>query len=682
MRTDLFSIIKKNFFQIPGAFSSVVISFLLFILINLFWRTVFLFSQEGFSLFQHTLEYTKALFLGLRLDGVISGYLTIPVLVTTFLPIIGWNSPVYQWVYKLYNILCVFFISLTHLADIEFFEEFGQHLNFLLMHQKGNETELFQYLKDEYPLAEFFIGLVLVTVITGWLFLKVIRIIQHRSRTNYLVQFISFIIAFSSLVLACRGGWQERPIDWGYAIYSDNPIANQVALNGIFFLGRSVVELSSEENIKKSLAKYPIDEANKTTSDLLFREIDPTLNPNLVRPFQEPPNVMIIVLESFTGALVGYLNPDSAFGITPYFDQLAHDGISFTRCYANGLRSAHGISTIASGRPVLPGLPLIYQVESMSGIPTIGSMLQKRGYSTSYYYGGNANYDNMAGFLKLNGFDSIIDQDQLPANADGTPWGIFDHYLFDSALDDLNRISKPFLTMLFTTTNHQPWDIPDSYDQEIPVFHNMPYHRDNTARTMAYVDRVLQQFFTKASEEDWFENTIFVLTSDHGLRVNREIFDDPVNALIPLIIYQPKFFNYNLKVNTVTSQTDIVPMLLSILDINDSSFQVWGRNPMQSTFGFACRVANDQIYWFEDQYIYKEILSQKKSLFKLSHDGSLNQVNAEVIFTQMEKRCKSYLESAYFSLKNSLPSAQSAGNQNRENFVNFERIRTQKKEHE
>ncbi|MFQ6610942.1 MAG: hypothetical protein ACE5D7_09130, partial [Fidelibacterota bacterium] len=165
-------------------------------------------------------------------------------------------------------------------------------------------------------------------------------------------------------------------------------------------------------------------------------------------------------------------------------------------------------------------------------------------------------------------------------------------------------------------------------------------------------------------------------------RVNHENFDDPVNALIPLVIYQPKFFNYNLKVNTVTSQTDIVPMLLSILDINDSSFQVWGRNPMQSTFGFACRVANDQIYWFEDQYIYKEILSQKKSLFKLSHDGSLNQVNAEVIFTQMEKRCKSYLESAYFSLKNSLPSAQSAGNQNRENFVNFERIRTQKKEHE
>ena len=682
MSSHLFLEIEKILSKISAAFSSTVISSLLFLLINLFWRTVFLFSQEGFSLFHHTVEYTRALILGLRLDGVISGYLTIPVLITTFLPIIGWSSSVYRWIYKVYNLLSVFLISLTHLADIEFFEEFGQHLNFLLMHQKGNETELFQYLKNEYPLVEFFIILVIVTIISGWLFLKVIRIIQHGAHGNYLVQFMTFFIAFSGLVLACIGGWQERPIDWGNAIDCYHPMANQVALNGIFFLGRSVVELSSEDNIKKSLMEYPIDEANETTLDLLEREVDPTLNQDLVRPFLEPPNIMIIILESFTGALVGYLNPDSALGITPFFDQLSHNGISFTRCYSNGVRSAHGISTIASGRPVLPGLPLIYQVESMSGIPTIGSILQKRGYSTSYYYGGNANYDNMAGFLKLNGFDSIIDQDQLPANADGTDWGIFDHYLFDSVLDDSNRKSGPFLSMVFTTTNHQPWDIPNSYDSEIPVFHNIPYHRDKTARTMAYVDRVLQHFFSKASQEDWFENTIFVLTSDHGLRVNRENFDDPVNAHIPLIIYQPNFFSGNLMVNTVTSQTDILPMLLSLLGINDIAIQIWGRIPTQSSFGFACRVANDQIYWFEDQYIYKEILSQKKTLFKISPDGLLSHMEDEIIFKQMEKRCKSYLESAYYSLKNNQSLSHSAGNQNGESFVNFERIRTQKKEYD
>ena len=88
-------------------------------------------------------------------------------------------------------------------------------------------------------------------------------------------------------------------------------------------------------------------------------------------------------------------------------------------------------------------------------------MLKKINYSTYFIYGGDADFDNMKGFLISNGFDKVIEQDDFPKDTPGTMWGVFDEYIFDYAENILDTARMPSLITMFTTTNHQPWKIPN-----------------------------------------------------------------------------------------------------------------------------------------------------------------------------------------------------------------------------
>ena len=64
----------------------------------------------------------------------------------------------------------------------------------------------------------------------------------------------------------------------------------------------------------------------------------------------------------------------------------------------------------------------------------------------------DANFDNMSGFVKANGFDDVLDwSDGFLANInEGTVWGKFDHYLFDRLLDVANDQDSTFFVTAFT----------------------------------------------------------------------------------------------------------------------------------------------------------------------------------------------------------------------------------------
>ena len=54
---------------------------------------------------------------------------------------------------------------------------------------------------------------------------------------------------------------------------------------------------------------------------------------------------------------------------------------------------------------------------------------------------------------------------------------------------------------------------------------------------MRYVDLVLERFFNEAKKKNWFNNTIFIITADHGLNIYKEHINDARNGLIPFLIY-------------------------------------------------------------------------------------------------------------------------------------------------
>ena len=96
--------------------------------------------------------------------------------------------------------------------------------------------------------------------------------------------------------------------------------------------------------------------------------------------------------------------------ITPNLDYLASKSINFKNCYANGPRTAHGLSSILCSWPTIPGYPLIRQSKYQQiGNTTFSSIFKGMGYETGFIYGGNSEFDEMKNFVQANSFDKIYD---------------------------------------------------------------------------------------------------------------------------------------------------------------------------------------------------------------------------------------------------------------------------------
>ena len=57
---------------------------------------------------------------------------------------------------------------------------------------------------------------------------------------------------------------------------------------------------------------------------------------------------------------------------------------------------------------------------------------------------------------------------------------------------------------------------------------------------IGYTDFSFKKFFEASKEEDWFDNTIFVITGDHGNITTYEVYNETFNrTAIPILFYKP-----------------------------------------------------------------------------------------------------------------------------------------------
>ena len=135
---------------------------------------------------------------------------------------------------------------------------------------------------------------------------------------------------------------------------------------------------------------------------------------------------------------------------------------------------------------------------------------------------------------------------------------------------------------------------------------------------MAIADYVIGEFLEDNKTKTWFNNTIFVFISDHGINEFGGMFEDPRNAHIPFIIYAPNMITNPIIINKITSHVDVVPTLLHIIGYPES-FDLMGSNILSENYnGIACRIVNDYCMWFESNFIYTEIFNQETGGFLYS----------------------------------------------------------------
>ena len=213
------------------------------------------------------------------------------------------------------------------------------------------------------------------------------------------------------------------------------------------------------------------------------------------------------------------------------------------------------------------------------------------GYSSAFFHGGNNGSMKFDSFSKLCGFDNYYGRNEYPDSQkdfDGT-WGIWDSKFFPFVADKINQMHEPFCAGLFTLSSHHPFVVPKELEGKFPK------GQVEILQSVAYADYALQQFFTQASKMKWFENTLFVITSDHTSQTFNPLYNSTLAAFkLPLVFYMPGKLKGT--INFPTQQVDILPTILEMCGYegNAASF---GRSVMQANEN------SNTVSWVNDHYI-------------------------------------------------------------------------------
>jgi phosphoglycerol transferase MdoB-like AlkP superfamily enzyme len=302
---------------------------------------------------------------------------------------------------------------------------------------------------------------------------------------------------------------------------------------------------------------------------------------------------------------------------------LSKDAWVFENLYATGTRSVRGIEAVVTGFNPTPARAVVKLSKSQQGFYSIAETLKEVGYQTQFIYGGESHFDNMKSFFLGNGFQLIHDLPKFTNPKFVGSWGASDEDLYREAHQQfikLNQQGKPFFSLVFTSSNHSPFEFPAGCVEPVGTV------RASVENAVRYTDCALGKFIEQAKQADYWKNTVFLVVADHDSRafgseiVPIEHFDIP--ALIFGEGITPR------KDTRLVSQIDLPQTLLSLAGINSvnpmTGFDLTRELPVEKQR--ALMQYQENFAWMTPELITVFLPGEQVKVFQ--HDGQ--QIGAEL----------------------------------------------------
>ncbi len=584
------------------------------LLMSVYWERVAATDGSLFILLQ-----------GVRFDVILVGMLIGPVFFLLFwFQSLGFLRRFGRWFFPAYLGLTTALVFFVEASTISFIDQYDSRPNYLYVEYLAYPKEVFSMLAGTH-LFEL-IAFTVIALALAWLVFRWLRKDPGSdiSVPVWICLVVSPITAFLILAMI-RSTTDHRPVNPSYAVFSQDSMVNQLPLNSPYSLLYAIYEHRRDAHSKKvrygSMADAEVlniilNEAG-ITPEQLVDPATPTLHYQKATQTREKPLNLVIVLQESLGAdTVGALG---GMDITPELDKLADEGIWLERLYATGTRSVRGIEAVISGFTPTAMVSVVKLADTQNNFFTLGSLLEKQGYQTSFIYGGEAHFDNMRRFLSNNGFQTIIDQKDYDQVEFKATWGVSDEDLFNRAHEELIKAGEqPFLSLIFTSSNHDPFEIPAN---RVSV-ENGPEGPRKTA--IKYADYALGQFIEKARASSYWKNTVFLIVADHPARLFAGNLVPVKRFRIPGVIIGDMIEAR--RVPGVTSQIDLLPTLLSLMGI-DSKHPGIGRDLTLPEYalgsGRAIMQFNSLQAYLEDDQVVVLQSDLEPVTFHLQDDGEM-----------------------------------------------------------
>ncbi len=537
------------------------------------WNLILLFLSR-FSLAIWQAERVTAvngwlqLFLqGVRIDiSALCWLFGIPALFTALFL----NTPMFDRIWR--PILRIWltagsvFILFMEVATPNFIETFDLRPNRLFIEYLVHPKEVFTMLINGHLMTVIISSLLAIVAIvvywklSGWA-------TKNLSQINWKIRPLIALLVAAIVFIGGRSSFAHRGINPAMVAFSSDPLVNSLVLSSGYSVLYAVQQLKDEDKSSEQYGKMPVDEMlsivkkarGRSEADYISQEI-PTLTSNKASYQGKPKNIVIILEESLGAQFVGTLGGKP---LTPNFDRLAEEGWLLENLYATGTRSVRGIEAVTTGFTPTPARAVVKLTKSQNNFFSIAELLRRQGYETSFIYGGEKHFDNMASFFYGNGFTKIIDEKDYQNPKFKATWGVSDEDLFDKANEtftQLHKEGKPFFSLVFSSSNHDPFEFPDG---KIELYEQPKQTRNNAAK---YADHAIGHFFELAKKANYWRDTLFLVIADHDSRAAGDNLVPIRHFHIPALFIgegiEPK------RDNRLVSQIDIPTTLLSLAGIS------------------------------------------------------------------------------------------------------------------
>lgn len=349
------------------------------------------------------------------------------------------------------------------------------------------------------------------------------------------------------------------------------------------------------------------------------------LSPQIIKE-GSPPNVVVIVLDTTRRDVLGCYGHSG--GLTPTLDAIAREGTVYDHFFSQAPWTVPSHATLFTGMyPQTHGCSYERRLWLDDGFDTMAERFSARGYQTVAL---NSNYHITHANL-LQGFDSIVD---LKGQYSGLPWRYWNTSIGWPArwadkgasgapiwlrnwARDIRQPDKPFFLFINLLEVHHPYLPP--YAERRAFLPKGVSYRDATNYSMRfnpqqmelarrndakgeriiralyeaqtlYQDRMLAEIMAALDSISSKENTLLIITADHGENINDagrwgheyEVNDTLIH--VPLVVRYPKLFPAGKRVKGFCEMVDVLPTLYEIAGWPTTGETMPGKSLLPSAF--------------------------------------------------------------------------------------------------
>ncbi len=346
------------------------------------------------------------------------------------------------------------------------------------------------------------------------------------------------------------------------------------------------------------------------------------------------PNIVLLVLDTVRGESLGLYGYDR--DVTPNLDRLGREGVVFERAIAPSPWTLPTHASMFTGRHTIE-TRVAWDVALDTRYATIAEWLGTFGYARGGFVANHGNAGRATGLAR--GFNTYVDHSRSPYvgvtgafvprrltewawGALPTPWATVDRKYaprvnkeflgwLDSSVED-----EPFFAFLNYFDVHGPYELHEDYASEftaedrMPLFtragrpRSMPPNRalqiDSYDSSIAFLDHHVGLLRDELESRGVLDNTILIITSDHGEHLGERGLMDHGNSLysqllrVPLLVHWPGQVPGGVRVPHAVSLTE---MPATIADLAGATGPVFPGSSLRR-------------FWLSDDPITEAVLSE------------------------------------------------------------------------